>query len=42
MQPEEHPWRPFAGMFADDPDWEAFQESIRAYRQEIDGDSHED
>ncbi|ETX02384.1 MAG: hypothetical protein ETSY1_03765 [Candidatus Entotheonella factor] len=28
---QEHPWQPFAGMFADDPDWDAFQESIREY-----------
>lgn len=39
--PEKHPWQPFAGMFADDPDWEAVQVSIREYREEIDRDSHE-
>ena len=42
IQPEEHPWQQFAGMFASDPDWEAFQASIREYREEIDRDSHED
>lgn len=42
IQPEEHPWQQFAGMFADDLDWEAFQASIREYREEIDRDSHED
>jgi predicted RNase H-like HicB family nuclease len=41
MKPEEHPWLQFAGMFADDPDWEAFQASIREYREEIDRDSGE-
>lgn len=35
-KPEAHPWQPFAGMFADDPDWEAFQESMQQYREEID------
>ncbi len=42
IKPENHPWRQFAGMFADDPDWEAFQASIREYREEIDRDSHEE
>jgi len=42
IQPEGHPWQQFAGMFANDPDWEAFQASIREYREEIDRDSHED
>jgi len=41
IQPAEHPWQQFAGMFANDPDWEAFQASIRDYREEIDRDSHE-
>jgi predicted RNase H-like HicB family nuclease len=41
IQPEEHPWQQFTGMFANDPDWEAFQASIREYREEIDRDSHE-
>jgi predicted RNase H-like HicB family nuclease len=40
INPEEHPWRRFAGMFADDPDWEAFLTSIREYRVELDRDSH--
>jgi predicted RNase H-like HicB family nuclease len=42
IKPKEHPWQQFAGMFADDPDWEAFQAAIRAYREEVDRDSHED
>ena len=33
---EAHPWQPFAGMFADDPDWEAFQKSVQQYREEVD------
>ena len=33
---EEHSWQPLAGMFADDPDWEAFQESVQQYREEVD------
>jgi hypothetical protein len=32
----QHPWMPFAGMFADDPDFEAVQADIAAYRQELD------
>jgi hypothetical protein len=35
-EPEAHPWQRFAGMFADNPDWDAFQESMRAYREELD------
>jgi predicted RNase H-like HicB family nuclease len=35
-EPEAHPWQPFAGMFADDADWDAFQESMQAYREELD------
>lgn len=34
----EHPWLKYAGMFADDSDWEPFQESVRLYRKEIDSD----
>jgi predicted RNase H-like HicB family nuclease len=41
IKPEEHPWQQFAGMFADDPDWEALQASMREYREEIDRDSCE-
>jgi len=33
--PEAHPWQPFAGMFADDPDWKAFQEPMHQYREEV-------
>ncbi|MBI3951537.1 MAG: type II toxin-antitoxin system HicB family antitoxin [Acidobacteria bacterium] len=36
VRPDEHPWRQFAGIFADDPDWDEFQESIQQYREEID------
>ena len=42
IKPEKHPWQQFAGMFVDDPDWEAFQASIQKYREDIDRDSHED
>jgi hypothetical protein len=41
IKPSKHPWQQFAGMFAYDPDWEAFQASIREYRKEINRDSHE-
>jgi predicted RNase H-like HicB family nuclease len=41
LKPEEHPWRQYSGMFADDPDWDAFEASVREYREEIDRDSHE-
>src|SRR5205807_1995512 len=36
VAPDEHPWRPFAGMFADDPDWDAFQADIHQDRDAID------
>jgi len=36
VTPDEHPWRRFAGMFADDPDWDEFQASIQQYREELD------
>jgi hypothetical protein len=36
VKPDEHPWRQFAGMFADDPDWEAFQAAIQQYRDDVD------
>jgi len=42
IQAEKHPWQPFAGMFAHDPDWEAFQASIREYREELDRNPDED
>jgi predicted RNase H-like HicB family nuclease len=32
----QHPWMAFAGMFADDPDFESVQADIATYRQEID------
>jgi predicted RNase H-like HicB family nuclease len=34
----EHPWAKFAGMFAEDHDFEAVQADIAAYRQEIDAE----
>lgn len=36
VQLDEHPWRQFAGMFTDDPDWDAFQAAIQQYREDID------
>jgi len=42
IKPEGHPWQQFARMFADDPDWEAFQASIQKYRENMDRASHED
>src|SRR5262245_9787074 len=35
-KPEAHPWQPFAGMFTDEPDWEAFQASMHQYWEEVD------
>jgi predicted RNase H-like HicB family nuclease len=35
VKPEAHPWQRFAGMFADDPDWEAFQASMHQYREAV-------
>ena len=32
----DHPWLQFAGMWADDPTWDAFVAEIAAYRQESD------
>lgn len=37
----EHAWAEHAGMFADDPDWEEFQESVRQYRREMEMDGGE-
>jgi len=39
VRPYEHPWLKHAGMFADDSDWEPFQESVRQYRKETDSDT---
>lgn len=33
------PWLEFAGMWADEPNWERFQEEIAAYRHSIDDES---
>lgn len=30
------PWLRFAGMWADDPDWDLFQAEVAAFRQTID------
>ena len=32
----EHPWMKFAGMFADDEDWDEFQAAMAEYRRELD------
>jgi predicted RNase H-like HicB family nuclease len=37
----EHPWAKFAGMFAEDQDFESVQADIAAYRQEIDAEADE-
>jgi len=42
VKPDEHPWRQFAGMFADDPDWDEFQASIQQCREELDRAAAED
>lgn len=39
---EEHLWKQFAGMFADDPDWDGFQAAIQQYREERDRAPGED
>lgn len=33
---EADPWRRAAGMWAEDPDWEQFQQAIQSYRQQMD------
>lgn len=33
-----HPWMEFAGMFKDDPMFDAWQKSIVEYRREVDAD----
>ncbi len=33
---EDDPWLRYAGMWADDPDWDLFQAEITAFRQAID------
>ena len=37
----EHPWMKFAGMFKDDPQFEAMQADIAAYRRELDAEMEE-
>ncbi len=34
----EHPWAKHAGMFANDSDWESFQETIIKHRKEVNFD----
>ena len=34
-----NPWLRFARMWADDPDWDLFQDAIAEYRREIDEQS---
>lgn len=36
-----HPWKQFAGMFQNDPQFEEMQADIQVYRQEIDREGHE-
>lgn len=38
MAPEVHPLAEFAGMFQGDPLFDAWQDSIAAYRREVDAD----
>ena len=42
VKPDEHPWRTFAGMFADDPDWDAFQAAMQQYREEVENSCAEE
>jgi hypothetical protein len=42
VKPHEHPWRQFAGMFTNDPDWDAFQAAIQQYREEMDSSRTEE
>jgi predicted RNase H-like HicB family nuclease len=39
---EGHPWQQFAGMSADDPDWDTFHASLQQYREDIDRTSAEE
>ena len=32
----DNPWLHFSGLWEHDPDWDAFQEAVAAYRQETD------
>ena len=32
----DNPWLRFAGIWADDPDWDEFQKAVAEYRAEID------
>lgn len=34
-EPSEHPWMQFAGMFADDPDWDEYLDCLAEARREL-------
>jgi predicted RNase H-like HicB family nuclease len=36
LNPSDHPWGQFAGMFEDDPDWDEFQTVIQKDREILD------
>lgn len=36
LSPTEHPWAAFEGMFATDPDWDAFQQALQENRDSLD------
>ncbi len=36
------PWLRYAGFWADDPDWDAFQAEVEAFRQTIDMQTQKD
>ena len=38
----EHPWRKFAGMFKDDPQFDEMLEYIEQYRRELDAEAEAD
>lgn len=38
VEPYQRPWMKFAGVFKDDPDFDAVQQYIQEYRQELDAD----
>jgi hypothetical protein len=36
------PWLRYAGLWADDPDWDVFQAEVEAFRQTIDARTQQD
>jgi hypothetical protein len=38
VETETNPWIEYAGMFADDPDFEKVKKHIEAHRKELDGE----